>query len=85
MVDIIRIRYVVILDDEKIFCGLARHYEFKPINHIGNTVIKTYSSEQKAKLGFSSSWYDAEQLLDSGRIKIVRVTEQLKEQKNDEN
>lgn len=81
MIDIKRMRYVVILDDTKIFCGLARHYEFKDISDIGDTAIKTYLSERKARASFLSSWWNAGELIDSGRIKFVCVVEQLKEQK----
>lgn len=37
-------------------CGLARQYYFKPIDDIGDTQIKTYSSEKKAIAGFERSW-----------------------------
>lgn len=38
-------------------CGLARQYYFKPIDDIGDTQIKTYSSEKKAIAGFERSWH----------------------------
>ena len=48
-----RIRYVVVTKDEsQIFCGLARSFQFKEINNIGDTAIKTYLSEKKAKSSF---------------------------------
>ena len=52
-----RTRYVITRNNNtEIFCGLARHYEFKKIDEIGNTAIKTYASETKAKASFESSW-----------------------------
>lgn len=52
-----RKRWVIMRNNRtEIFCGLARHYEFKPVDNIGNTAIKTYLSEDKALSGFKSSW-----------------------------
>ena len=73
-----RERWVIIKGDE-IFCGLARHYQFKPINDIGNTAIKTYLSKNKAEASFVSSWFDGEKLLESGEAKAVKVVESLVE------
>ena len=73
-----RIRYVVITTDEQqIFCGLAKHYQFKPIDDIGDTAIKTYVSEKKAKSSFLSSWYGSksEDFEENGRYKIIKVKE----------
>lgn len=56
-----RKRYVVMRNNRtEIFCGLARNYMFKPVNDIGDTAIKTYLSEKKAKSSFFSSWSNAE-------------------------
>lgn len=46
----------VIVKGAEIFCGLARCYQFKPIDNIGNTAIKTYLSKSKAEMSFVSSW-----------------------------
>ena len=40
-----RERWVIIKGNE-IFCGLARNFQFKPIDNIGNTEIKTYLSKK---------------------------------------
>lgn len=42
--------------DGKIFCGLARSYQFKSIYEIGNTAIKTFLSEGKALSAVKSSY-----------------------------
>lgn len=78
-VDIKRIRWIIIRDEKEIFCGLARHYEFKPIENIGNTAIKTYLSENKARASFISSWDDAEKEIENGRIRFAEVIENVKE------
>ena len=49
----------------ELFCGLARSFTFKKPEDIGNTPIKTYMSETKAKNGFLSSWFGS-------RKKILR-------------
>ncbi len=76
MLKIKRERWVIVKGNE-IFCGLARHYQFKPINDIGNTAIKTYLSKNKAESSFLSSWWDGEKLLESGEAKAVKVIESL--------
>lgn len=89
MIDINRTRYVVVdVKTGNIFCGLARHYEFKPPKDIGDTAIKTYLSETKARVSFEMSWssniYDHE--IQGFRewewerdYRIVKCTERLKE------
>ena len=73
---IARKRWVIIKDD-KIFCGLARNYKFKPINNIGDTAIKTYTTKKKAESSFESSWWDGEELLKTGQAKAIEVVESL--------
>jgi len=73
---IARKRWVIIKED-KIFCGLARNYKFKPINDIGDTAIKTYTSKKKAESSFESSWWDGEELLKTGQAKAIEVVESL--------
>lgn len=73
-----RERWVIIKGDE-IFCGLARHYQFKPINDIGNTAIKTYLSKNKAEASFLNSWWNSKELLETGKAKAVKVIESLVE------
>ena len=79
MILVKRVRYVIIRNaDESIFCGLARHYDFKPIVSIGNTPLKTYLSESKAKAGFLSSWWGSKpEDFDNGTYRIVKVSEIL--------
>ena len=71
-----RERWVIVKGDE-IFCGLARHHQFKPIDNIGNTAIKTYLSKNKAEASFLSSWWDSKKLLESGEAKAIKVIESL--------
>lgn len=52
-----RKRWVIIRNNEEIFCGLARNFTFKPIDNIGDTAIKTYLSKAKAEAGFIKSWW----------------------------
>lgn len=73
---IARKRWVIIKDD-KIFCGLARNYKFKPIDDIGDTAIKTYTSKKKAESSFESSWWGGEELLKAGQAKAIEVVESL--------
>lgn len=42
--------------DDKIFCGLARNYQFKSADEIGDTAIKTFLSEAKALSAVKSSY-----------------------------
>ena len=79
MITIKRIRYVVINNHNEIFCGLARNYTFKPIDNIGDTAIKTYLSEKKAKSSFLSSWYAKEEDFNNGTFRVVKVTEAITE------
>lgn len=53
-----RKRWVIMRNNRtEIFCGLARNYQFKPVDDIGNTSIKTYRSEKTALSSFNSSWW----------------------------
>ena len=52
-----RKRWVIMRNNcTEIFCGLARSFNFKPVDNIGNTAIKTYLSKNKALARFESSW-----------------------------
>lgn len=80
MINIERIRYIIrTKDEQKIFCGLAKHYQFKSIDDIGDIAIKTYVSEKKAKSSFLSSWYDSkpEDFDKNGKYKIIKVKESI--------
>lgn len=67
----------VIINDDKIFCGLAQNYRFKSIDDIGDTAIKTYTSKKKAESSFESSWSGGEELLKTGQAKAIEVIESL--------
>lgn len=79
MINIKRERYVIInTETNSIFCGLARDFKFKPIDDIGDTAIKTYLSEKKAKLSFLSSWRDSKESdFETGKYKVVKVVESI--------
>lgn len=72
--NILRKKWVIVRNETDIFCGLARHYQFKPISEIGDTSIKTYLSCNKAIAAFSSSW---NQKYDDDYYKAVEVTESI--------
>jgi hypothetical protein len=75
--EIVRKRWVIIKGEE-IFCGLARNYQFKPINNIGDTAIKTYLSKEKAESSFKSSYKRfGEELLRTGKVQAIEVIESL--------
>lgn len=66
---------------EKIFCGLARNYQLKDINGLGNTAIKTYLSKKKAESSFISSWWHGEELIEKNIARAVKIVESLIEVK----
>lgn len=77
-VNINRKRYVVVRDDDSIFCGLARDYQFKKIDDIGDTAIKTYVSAKKAKSSFLQSWgHSCENDFVTGKYRVAEVTESV--------
>ena len=50
-----RLRYVVMRNNRtEIWCGLARHFQFKKIDEVCDTEIKTYRSKKQAESGCSS-------------------------------
>lgn len=66
-----RKRWVIMRNNRtEIFCGLARHYQFKKVSEIGNTAIKTYLSENKALSSFDSSWWKPD-----FEVEAVKITE----------
>lgn len=81
MISIKRKRYVIVKDNKYIFCGLARNYQFKSIDDIGDTAVKTYLSEKKARASFISSWRRAEELIESGSVRFVEVMESIEQMK----
>lgn len=84
MIDIKRERFCIVTDDNRIFCGLSRNHFIKDIDNIGDTPIKTYSSEQKAKTSFLSSWMgsDEKEDFEAGKYKVVKVVESISEIKS---
>ncbi len=53
-----RKRWVIMRNNRtEIFCGLARRYQFKNVNDIGDTAVKTYLSKNKALSSFKNSWW----------------------------
>ena len=73
-----RERFAIIKPETKeIFCGLARSYEFRKMDCLKDIALKTYVSEKKAIASFISSWWRAEELLESGGVKIVKVLETI--------
>lgn len=52
-----RKRWIIMRNNRtEIFCGLARNYQFKNVNEIGDTAVKTYLSKNKALASFENSW-----------------------------
>lgn len=82
-----RIRYVVVrTKDEAVFCGLAKHYQFKTLDELGDTEIKTYMSEAKAKASFLNSWRNSKKEdFENGIYKVVKVFQILETDKDKEN
>ena len=73
-----RQRYAIVMPEtNEILCGLARNYEFKKIDNLGDTALKTYRTEKQAIAGFIRSWFHAEEWLKSGRAKVVKVLETI--------
>ena len=58
--NITRKRWIIVRDGTDILCGLARNYDFKPIDKIGDTAIKTYRSKKSAFSSFRKCWWGAQ-------------------------
>jgi hypothetical protein len=69
----VRERWVVFREsDNKIFCGQARHYEWRSLADVGNANICTYMSEKKAIAAVRASYgYEEDQ------VRAERVNEML--------
>ena len=66
-----RRRWVIMRNNRtEIFCGLARNYQFKPVDDIGNTAIKTYRSKNTALSSFEGSWWRPD-----FEVEAVEITE----------
>ena len=81
MITIKRKRYIILrTEDNSIFCGLARNYEFRKLDQLKNTPVKTYESYKKAKSSFLLSWWRAEEKhFEDGTYKIIEVIESINE------
>ena len=77
-INISRERWVIIKNENMILCGLSRGFHFNELGNIKNTAIKTYLSENKARASFISSWHNAEELIESGAVKFIKVIENLR-------
>lgn len=79
-INISRERWVVIKNENMIYCGLSKNFHFNELTNIKNTAIKSYLSENKARVSFISSWHNAEELIESGTVKFIKVIENLRSQ-----
>ena len=69
-----RKRWVIMRNNRsEIFCGLAKHYQFKKVNEIGDTAVKTYLSKNKALASFKNSWWNPD-----FEVEAVEITETYK-------
>lgn len=50
-----RKRYIVMRENRtQVWCGLAKHFEFRDLTKIKDVAIKTYRSEEQARASCSS-------------------------------
>lgn len=50
-----RKRYIVMRRNRtEVWCGLAKHFSFRPVSEVKDVSVKTYRSEAQAKSGCSS-------------------------------
>ena len=53
--NITRKRFVIMRNNRsEVWCGLSKHFYFKPISEIKDTSVKTYCSQAQAEAGCSS-------------------------------
>jgi hypothetical protein len=76
MISIIRIRYIIVRDGAEVFCGTAKHYNFKPLGKIGDAAVKTYRSEAQAIAALNRSWFED---YDGERYTVREVVESVME------
>lgn len=55
----------------EIFCGLAGNFQFRPINNVRNTAIKTYRSKSTALSSFENSWHDPDFEVEAVKIREI--------------
>ena len=76
MIEIKRKRYIIIRKkDGYIFSGLAKAFDFKDPNNLGDRAVKTYKSKIVAQRSFENSWHR----LDWNDFEIKPVIEIIKE------
>lgn len=69
-----RKRWVIMRNNRtEIFCGLARNFNFKSIDDIGNTAVKTYRSKNTAINSFEKSWWNID--FDYEAVEIIETYE----------
>lgn len=73
-VHIARERWVIVRGGTDILCGYPRDLDFKPINNVGDAVIKTYRTREKAIISFNKVWFED---YDDSTYKAVKVTESI--------
>ena len=76
-----RKRYVVMRRNRtEVWCGLSKHFSFRPITEVKDVSVKTYRSEAQARSG-CSSWDRNFEVVPA--IEIIMIEEALKDGKGD--
>ena len=76
-----RKRYVVMRRNRtEVWCGLSKHFSFRPITEVKDVSVKTYRSEAQARSG-CSSWDRNFEVVPV--IEIIMIEEALKDGKGD--
>ena len=76
-----RRRYVVMRRNRtEVWCGLSKHFSFRPITEVTDVSVKTYRSEAQARSGCSSWDRDFEVV---PVIEMIATEEALKYGKGD--
>lgn len=79
----VRVRWTIVKNNNEILCGYTGNIQFKPIDKVGNSTIKTYLSEKTAinrfnqvfgRLGNSMKYRE---VYDGVKYKAVKVIEQI--------
>ena len=72
-----RKRYVVMRRNRtEVWCGLSKHFSFRPITEVKDVSVKTYRSEAQARSG-CSSWDRNFEVVPV--IEIIMIEEALKD------
>lgn len=59
-------------NDGKILCGLARNFQFKALEELKSTAIKSYRSKAQALAAFDASWWNP-----NFEVEAVKVRETI--------